>query len=90
MYKMNSSNVPNYLQSLLPATVGSFSNYSLRNSSHLQTIQARTSLYSNSFLPSTVCEWNNLPDEIKNAESINSFKSQINIDRHSESLIYIR
>ena len=60
MYKMNSSNVPNYLQSLLPATVESSSNYSLRNSSHLQTIQARTSLYSNSFLPSTVSEWNNL------------------------------
>ena len=81
MYKMYSGNVPNYLQSLLPATVGSRSNYSLRNASNLQTIQAQTSLFSNSFLPSTVSEWNNLPDDVKNAESIHSFKRLINTDR---------
>jgi len=81
MYKMNSTNVPNYIQSLLPPTVGSRNNYSLRNASHLQTIQARTSLYSSSFLPSTVSEWNHLPDDIKHAETLNSFKRLINIDR---------
>ena len=31
MYKINSTNVPNYMQSLLPPTVGSRNNYSLRN-----------------------------------------------------------
>jgi len=88
MYKMNSNNVPNYLQSLLPATVGSSNNYSLRNSSHLQTIQARTSLYSNSFLPSTVSEWNNLPDDVKNAESIISFKRLINTNRPIPNILF--
>ena len=88
MYKMNTNNVPNYLQSLLPATVGSSNNYSLRNSSHLQTIQARTSLYSNSFLPSTVSEWNNLPDNVKNAESIISFKRLINTNRPIPNILF--
>jgi len=88
MYKMKSNNCPNYLQSLVPATVGSRSNYSLRNASHLQPIQARTSLYSNSFLPSTVSEWNNLPDDAQIAESIHSFKRLINIDRPIQNPIF--
>ena len=39
---------------LVPLTVSYASRYNLRNSSDLQTVEARTSLFYNSFLPSTV------------------------------------
>ena len=45
---------PLYLSSLVPQSVSNISRYSLRNSNDLQTIDARTTLYYNSFLPSTV------------------------------------
>ena len=41
----------------LSLTVSNISRYNLRNSSNLQAIDARTTLYYNSFLPSTVRDW---------------------------------
>ncbi len=35
-------------------------------------------MYSNSFLPSTISEWNKLPETIRNAPSLLSFKARIN------------
>ena len=37
-----------------------------------------TNLFSNSFFPSTVRAWNDLPNDIKNAPSVGSFKYKIN------------
>ena len=73
-YKMVNGLAPTYLYHLVPTTVGNFSAYNLRRPNNLRTIACRTSLYSNSFLPAVINEWNNLPDEIKNAESLSSFK----------------
>ena len=73
-YKMKSNLCPSYLSSLVPLTVNSASRYNLRNANDLQTINARTSLYYNSFLPSTIRAWNNLPFEAKQMESVNAFK----------------
>ena len=74
LYKMKSNLCPSYLSSLVPQTVNSASRYNLRNANDLQTINARTSLYYNSFLPSTIRAWNNLPIEAKQMESVNAFK----------------
>ena len=75
-YKMTRSYAPEYLSSLIPPTVGSMSHYqSLRNACNIQGIYSRTANYANSFLPSTIQAWNQLPDEIKSCESINMFKS---------------
>ena len=71
---MKSNLCPGYLSSLVPQTVNSASRYNLRNANDLQTINARTSLYYNSFLPSTIRAWNNLPIEAKQMESVNAFK----------------
>ena len=60
-YKMYTNQTPPYLSTLVPPSVNTFSEYSLRNSNDTQTVHARTTLYYNSFLPSTVREWNNLP-----------------------------
>ena len=53
-YKMTNALSPLYLSSLVPQTVSNASRYNLRNSSDLQTVEARTSLFYNSFLLSAV------------------------------------
>ena len=74
---------PPYLSSLAPQSVSNLSRYNLRNSNDLQTIDARTNQYYNSFfffffLPSAVRSWNNLPVEAKESNSVNSFKRFLN------------
>ena len=77
-YKMPNNLTPSYFSSLFPVSVGNASKYILRNSNDLQTIDARMSLYYNSFLPSSIRAWNNLPTEAKKSESLNSFKHFLN------------
>ena len=67
-YKMMYGVAPNYLNNLIPPTVGSSSTYNLRRPNHLRTIACRSSLYSNSFFPAVINDLNDLPDEIRNAE----------------------
>ena len=74
LYKMMHNITPLYLSSLVPQSVSNLSRYNLRNSNDLQTIDARTNQYYNSFLPSSVRAWNNLSVEAKQCESVNTFK----------------
>ena len=69
---------PNYLSSLVPPTVGSTSTYPLRNSRNLHTIRTNSQLYSNSFLPYAIRDWNKLPEEIRSAPSLSAFKDKLN------------
>ena len=73
-YKMVYNITPYYLSNLIPPTVSNLSRYNLRNSNDLQTVDARTRQYYNSFLPSTTRDWNSLSVETKQSESVNSFK----------------
>ena len=77
-YKMGNGLSPPYLLSLIPLYVNRVSSYNLRNSNNIQTIPARTNLYYNSFLLSVVREWNNLPLDVRNSDSLNSFKKRLN------------
>ena len=77
-YKMVNGLSPPYLSSLLPLPVNRVSSYNLRNSNDIQTIPARTNLYYNSFLPSAIREWNSLPLDIRNSDSLYSFKRNLN------------
>ena len=54
--------------------------YSLRNAEHLQQIHASSRLYFDSFLPSTIREWNRLPSDTKSAPSLSSFKYKFEKD----------
>ena len=40
-----------------------------------RTISSKTAQYKHSFYPSTIPEWNKLPNETVNATSVNAFKS---------------
>ena len=66
-----------YLTSLIPSTVTKTSSYNRRNFNNIRTVSTRTSQYV-SFLPSTIREWINLPEEQRNSSTIASFKYQLN------------
>ncbi|MCG8032214.1 MAG: endonuclease/exonuclease/phosphatase family protein [Candidatus Thiodiazotropha taylori] len=80
-YKMSNNLAPTYLSTLVPRPVSTISRYNLRNSDNLQTIRANTNLYYNSFLPSTLREWNKLPAEVRQLPTLNSFKYYLSKDR---------
>ena len=61
--------------------IKSLTRYKLRNSNNIMTIRGRTNSYLSSFLPSTVRDWNNLPPEIAQSDSVASFKYNLNRDR---------
>ena len=69
-YKMKNELCPDYLASLVPATVGSASPYPLRNSLDQPTLHT-------SFLPSAVCDWNELQEQTRNSPSLNTFKNSL-------------
>ena len=67
-----------YLQEFVPPLVQDGNPYRLGNSSDISTIYINTNLFYSSFYPSTINEWNNLAQEIKDASSVTSFKYQLN------------
>ena len=72
---------PWYLSDLVPITVNNSSNYNLRISNNIHLVNARTSLYFNSFPPSAVCDWNNISDEHRNVDSVMAFKNFLGRDK---------
>ena len=81
LFKMKNNLTPEYLSSLRPQNVGNTSRYSLRNSDNLQGIFSRTALYSNFFLSSTIRTWNNLPAEVRQLDSLDTFKQFLSRER---------
>ncbi|MES9881747.1 MAG: reverse transcriptase family protein [Sedimenticola sp.] len=77
LYKMKNELVPPYLSNLLPQQVGNTTNYPLRNADHYQLPHARTAIYYQSFLPTTVRQWNTLDSNIRDSPSLSTFKSRI-------------
>ena len=79
---------PEYLHTLLPPIVQNTTAYNLRNFNDIRNVHARTNLFYNSFLPSTIRAWNELSDEIKSAPSVVSFKFRLNGDLHKPPKYY--
>ena len=70
--------IPVYLSTLLPDSVGNTSSYNLRNINNTQTIHCNTQQYYNSFLPATVRNWNELSQEIRDSNTLTTFKHKLN------------
>ena len=79
---------PNYLNTLVPSTVGNSCTCKLRRPNNLRNITCRTNLYSASFLPSVVNDWNSLGDDTKNAESLSAFEYRLNVDKPCPRRLY--
>ena len=71
---MDNGLAPLYLSHLLPPCVEDVSSYRLRNAGNYVCIHANTRTYADSFLPSTIQAWNNLPDSIRSADTLATFK----------------
>ena len=87
-FKMVKGVIPNSLSSLVPQSVGSITPYSLRGSQNHRIPQCRTKLYKKSFLPAVIEEWNELPIEIRNEDSLSCFKYYLNRDKPSPNKLY--
>ena len=80
LYKMFNNLSQEYLSSLIHPTINNISRHNLRNAHNIQTLDSRTTQYFNSFLPSSVREWNNLSLDVRNSDSIIIFKRKLNSD----------
>jgi hypothetical protein len=75
MYKILKGDAPDYLISLVPNTVGTRTNYPLRNRGNLDPPATRLNVYAHSFYPKTTESWNKLNERERNAPSLEAFKA---------------
>ena len=71
---------PVYLQQVLNGQQVDQNNYILRNEHNIPQFRARTSTFLDSFFPKTIQDWNNLPNSVKEAGSLEIFISKLNAD----------
>ena len=69
---------PVYLNRLVPPKENERHSHNTRQSDNIMQIKCRTTCYKNSFLPSTIQLWNDLPVDIKNNPSISNLKRHLN------------
>ena len=68
---------PKYLYDVVPANVIVASGRSLRNAQNIRLLKYRTNRFGDSFLPSVIRQWNQLPIDIRNIETLPKFKSTL-------------
>lgn len=71
---------PDYLNTIIPPQLRQVHQYNTRGGDNIQAVRCRTSYYQNSFLPSTINEWNLIPNEVKSNPSSYLFKRYLNRD----------
>ena len=73
MFKIMKEEAPNYLMNLIPKC-----NQTIRTrNSHIPIFRCETDCFKYSFFPSTLRDWFNLDDNIRNSESISVFKNRL-------------
>ena len=84
-HRIRNSKLPNYLFQLIPTLSH---NYSTRNV-NIPTLPSRTNFYSDSFLPYSIKEWNNIDPDIRNLPSYSIFRKYLlKIIRPSPNSLY--
>lgn len=83
-YKIINGICPSYLSEIAPPLVSSINPYHRRRPLERQEPMCRTEIYHRSFFPSATALWNNLPDNIKNFQSISQLKNYL---RTSDSIV---
>ena len=75
LYKIQDNSVPKYLSDIIPSN--SKSMYSTRNKDRIRNFSTRTDLFSFSFFPCTIRDWNILDPSICASKSLSIFKSKL-------------
>ena len=79
-HKMVYQNAPQYLQSIVPPSVHQVSQRNLRYQRNIHIPRSRTNLYRDSFIPKTSKDWNNLPENVKQTQSLREFRKLLDRD----------
>ena len=105
LYKILYGLVPDHLSELVPPSppplVQETTTYNLRNSDNVQNYRAYSNLFLSSFFPLSIRAWNDLPNDIRNAPSVASFKYKLkrnlnappkfyNAGSHKGKILYAR
>jgi hypothetical protein len=75
IYNIQNNNAPMYLCALIPPSIQSTTIYPLRNGSDIIMPLCRLSNTYDSFIPSTIRQWNILYPSLRNVDSIAKFKA---------------
>ena len=76
-YNIQNNNAPRYLCDLILPTIQSTTVYQLCNGSDIIIPCCRLSITCDSFIPSTIRQWNSLNPSLRNMESIAKFKTKL-------------
>ena len=76
-YNIQNNNASSYLCDLIPPTIQSKTVYPLRNGSDIIIPFCRLSITCDSFIPSTICQWNSFDQLPRNVDSIAKFKTEL-------------
>ena len=79
-YKIVYDLTPTYLKSLLPPRRRDATNYNTRQANDFTLFRTRTAKLNKSFFPSTTRLWNRLPDDLKHALTVESFKYKLSTE----------
>jgi hypothetical protein len=77
MYKIQNNLAPPYLADICPPLVGEVSRFNLRNAENIALPPAKATSYVNSFIPSAIRLWNGLNKDIKQSDTVDSFKYRL-------------
>ena len=85
-YNIINDDAPQYLKKLIPPSIQSTTTYPLRNGKDIIVPYCRLSLTSDSYIPSTVKQWNSLDICVREAKNISKFKKEIRKENNKESI----
>jgi hypothetical protein len=88
MFKILNNLTPNYLKVLIPPQVQDGTEYNLRNRSHIRLPAARTNYMKNSYIPSTLKQWNATDPQLRNIRTLPSIKAKLKFCPNPLSKVY--
>ena len=77
MYTIMNNEVPQYLSEIIPIELRSRHIHNTRFSQNISHFRARSTTYYNSFFPSTVRLWNEIPFRVRQADHISIFEKYL-------------
>ena len=86
-YNIQNNNAPRYLCDLIPPTIQSTTVYPLRDGSDILIPFCRISITCDSFIPSTIRQWNSLNPFLRNMESIAKFKTELRKQKYIRQVL---
>ena len=76
-YKLKHCLVPQYLQQFPIIPVSSLSSYHLCNPERIRPLRTHTNKYKNSYIPASIIAWNDLPVNLTDSHSVQTFKANL-------------